>query len=74
MPSRTTRAGSRPGSHAQERALERARNDVTVLMAERAHLSRPERLEPLARSSDLSLIAAAQYMRLDPAPERVSTR
>ena len=31
---------------AQERALERARSDVAVLTAERAHLSRPERLEP----------------------------
>jgi cell division protein FtsL len=52
---------------AQERALERARSDVAVLTAERAHLSRPERLEPLARLIGLSPIAAAQYMRLDPA-------
>ncbi len=34
---------------AQERALEKAESDVTVLTAERAHLARPERLEPLAR-------------------------
>ena len=35
---------------AQERALERAENDVTVLTAERAHLARPARLEVLARA------------------------
>ena len=34
---------------AQERALEKSESDVTVLTAERAHLARPERLEPLAR-------------------------
>ena len=34
---------------AQERALEKAESDVTVLTAERAHLARPARLEPLAR-------------------------
>ena len=42
---------------AQERALEKAENDVTVLMAERAHLARPERLEPLARVLGLAPIA-----------------
>ena len=51
--------------HAQERAMERARNDVTVLVAERAHLSRPERLEPMARAIGLTPIAAGQYLRLD---------
>jgi cell division protein FtsL len=51
--------------HAQERALERARNDVTVLVAERAHLARPERLEPLARALGMAPIASGQYLRLD---------
>jgi len=49
----------------QERALERAEGDVTVLRAERAYLARPERLEPLARLIGLAPIASAQYQRLD---------
>jgi len=49
----------------QERALERAEADVTVLRAERAYLARPERLEPLARLIGLAPIASAQYQRLD---------
>src|SRR5262249_27763651 len=50
---------------AQERALEKAENDVRVLTAERAHLARPERLEPLARALGLGPIGAGQYLRLD---------
>src|SRR5436853_39421 len=50
---------------AQERALEKAENDVTVLTAERAHLARPERLEPLARLIGLVPIARTQYVRID---------
>jgi hypothetical protein len=50
---------------AQERALERAHNDVTVLTAERAYLSRPARLEVLARAIGMSPITAEQYLRLD---------
>jgi cell division protein FtsL len=50
--------------HAQERALEKAESDVTVLKAERAHLARPERLEPLARLIGLAPIASTQYERL----------
>ena len=50
--------------HAQERALERAENDVAVLTAERAHLARPERLEPLARLIGL----VAHRRRPIPAP------
>jgi len=49
----------------QERALERAEADVTVLRAERAYLARPERLEPLARLIGLAPIASAQYQRFD---------
>ena len=49
---------------AQERALERAERDVNVLRAERAHLSRPERLEPLARELGLAPIESGQYLRL----------
>jgi cell division protein FtsL len=50
---------------AQERALEKAEADVTVLRAERAYLARPERLEPLARLIGLAPIVSAQYQRLD---------
>jgi cell division protein FtsL len=37
----------------QERAIEQARGDIAVLKAERAHLGRPERIEPLARALGL---------------------
>jgi cell division protein FtsL len=52
---------------AQERALEKAESDVTVLTAERAHLARPDRLEPLARLLGLAPITSGQYVRLDTA-------
>jgi len=52
----------------QERALEKAEEDVRVLTAERAHLARPERLEPLARALGLAPIGAGQYLRLDERP------
>jgi cell division protein FtsL len=54
---------------AQERALERAERDVNVLRAERAHLARPERLEPLARELGLAPIESGQYLRLAPLPQ-----
>lgn len=38
---------------AQERQAERARSDISVLKAERAHLARPDRIEPLARAQGL---------------------
>lgn len=50
---------------AQERALEKAQNDVSVLVAERAHLARPQRLEPLARELGLAPISSRQYLRLN---------
>lgn len=37
----------------QERAIDQARGDIAVLKAERAHLGRPERIEPLARGLGL---------------------
>jgi cell division protein FtsL len=59
---------------AQERALEKAESDVTVLAAERAHLARPERLEPLARLIGLAPIAGPQYLRIDPRRADASPR
>ena len=38
---------------AAERAADRARSEIAVLRAERAHLARPERIEPLARAQGL---------------------
>jgi cell division protein FtsL len=58
---------------AQERALEKAESDVAVLTAERAHLARPERLEPLARLIGLAPITSTQYLRLDPRSAAEST-
>ncbi len=38
----------------KERAIDKARSDIAVLKAERAHLARPERIEPLARALGLA--------------------
>ena len=38
---------------ALERAADRAKTDISILKAERAHLARPERIESLARSQGL---------------------
>lgn len=50
---------------AQERAFEKAENDVAILKAERAHLARPERLEPLARALGMAPATGGQYLRVD---------
>jgi cell division protein FtsL len=49
----------------QERALEKLESDVSVLIAERAHLARPDRLEPLARELGLGPVSSRQYRRVD---------
>jgi cell division protein FtsL len=38
---------------AQEAAIDQARDDIAVLKAERAHLTRPDRIEPIARAQGL---------------------
>jgi cell division protein FtsL len=50
---------------ARERALEKVENDVAVLKAERAHLARPERLEPLARQLGLVPLGHDKYVRVE---------
>jgi cell division protein FtsL len=48
---------------ALERRAEQARSDISVLKAERAHLARPERIEPLARAQGLAPASEAQLAR-----------
>ena len=45
---------------AQQRLAERARSDISVLKAERAHLARPDRIEPLARAQGLAPLTDRQ--------------
>lgn len=47
----------------QEQLVERLRNDIAVLKAERAHLARPERIEPLARAQGLKPAGEKQFVR-----------
>ena len=51
---------------AQERLAEKARSDIAVLKADRAHLARPERIEPLARGLGLQPPAENQLARDEP--------
>lgn len=46
---------------AQEREADRARADIAVLKAERAHLARPERIAPLARSQGLEPLSDQHF-------------
>jgi cell division protein FtsL len=48
---------------AQERTAEKARSDIAILKAERSHLSRPDRIDPLARKIGL----------LPPRPDQLAT-
>ena len=55
----------------EERAIDEARSDIAVLKAERAHLGRPERIEPLARAQGLR---PASEQQLAASPEEAMTR
>lgn len=46
----------------KERAIEKARSDIAILKAERAHLARPERIEPLARALGLQPVSERQLV------------
>ncbi len=46
----------------KERAIEKARGDIAILKAERAHLARPERIEPLARELGLQPTSERQLV------------
>lgn len=47
----------------EERSVAKARSDIAVLKAERAHLTRPERIEPLARAQGLAAATDKQFAR-----------
>lgn len=47
----------------REDLVEKLRNDIAVLKAERAHLARPERIEPLARAQGLKPADERQFAR-----------
>jgi cell division protein FtsL len=62
---------------ALERTVQEVQGDIARLQAERAHLARPERLEPMARALGLAPIGPRQYLRLrarqpDPAESAAS--
>jgi cell division protein FtsL len=48
----------------RERTADEARADIAVLRAERAHLARPERIEPFARAQGLRPIEERQLTRV----------
>jgi len=50
---------------AHERAIETLKRDIAVLRAERAHLARPDRIEPLARRMGLAPPRPAQLRETD---------
>lgn len=58
---------------AQERLADKARSDIAVLKADRAHLARPERIEPLARALGLRPAADSQLARDMEVPNGVTT-
>lgn len=48
----------------KERLADKTRSDIAVLKAERAHLARPARIEPLARSQGLQPPNEKQFVLL----------
>jgi cell division protein FtsL len=47
----------------QERSADIARSDIAVLKAERAHLGRPDRIDPLARAQGLKPMGEQQIVK-----------
>jgi cell division protein FtsL len=57
-----------------ERAATAASAQITALKAERAHLSRPERIEPLARAGGLAPPTARQFISADQLAQQMPQR
>jgi cell division protein FtsL len=49
--------------HRLDRAADGARSDIAVLKAERAHLARPDRIEPIARAQGLAPVSGKQLVQ-----------
>jgi len=58
---------------AQEQYAEKLRGDIAVLKAERAHLARPERIEPLARAQGLKPLDERQVVTMSGAANPIIT-
>jgi cell division protein FtsL len=56
--------------HSAERNADRLRTEIAILKAERAHLARPERIEPFARQMGLQPIIRHQIA--DPAETKLA--
>ena len=59
--------------HALERRAERVEADIAAARAELTHLSRPERIEPLARAMGLGPPTRQQFVAQDHLPRRERT-
>lgn len=61
--------------HRQEQELSKARRDIAILKAERAHLSRPERIGREARALGLRPAKRSQFAAFpDPDPLQTNSR
>jgi cell division protein FtsL len=54
-----------------ERSAERAEADIAAARAELSHLSRPERIEPMARALGLAPPTRQQFVAADRLPRKV---
>jgi|RhiMethySRZTD1v2_1073278.scaffolds.fasta_scaffold2054434_2 cell division protein FtsL len=55
-----------------ERSVDKLEGEIARLMAEHAHLARPERIEPMARALGLAPIVPRQYLRVGAGPPAVA--
>ena len=62
---------SRLQAHQQQ--AEKIRGDIAVLKAERAHLARPERIEPLARAQGLKPLNQGQVVKFGSIGNAITT-
>ena len=56
--------------HAMEKELEKAEGDIVAGRAELAHLTRPERIEPIARALGLRAPSRQQFVAEERLPRR----